>query len=309
MCSYLFKHFRLKLRECALIIVAILSFASSHAQNTATKKFQVKIQPGYFNEDFRWSIGGYNNSVYVNILSEIRWQNLSGPTVEINTQYNFWKQLYVGVNFSNSFITSGTVSDTDFGQDNRKDTLYYDSFDSNKGRITAIDITLGYPMVFLKKYLFTPFLGYVVNQQSLFLLHDFGNVVGDLKSNYEVTWQGFTGGIKCKIPLAQKIIVESKLTYNQVNYSSKANWNLIEEFKHPVSFRHSAKGFGIEPSLSFHYRVKNNIDLFLGGKTSYWTTGTGVDRLFLADGQIAITQFNGSVRKGYAIFIGTTVSF
>jgi hypothetical protein len=282
------------------------NFEVSKAQTP--QKFYVSIQPGYFNESSRWSIAGDSQGKNPNIYSEIRWKNLSGPQIATSAQYNFWKNFLVKVNIAESFITSGTVTDTDFGADNRKDTLYHDSFDSDKGLITSLIVAIGYNLKINEKISITPFVGYGLNAQSLYLLKNFGSVSGNLRSTYKTRWSGITLGFTSKIQL-RRFIIEPQLTYHQTNYTSKANWNLIENFKHPVSFRHKAIGFGIEPGLKVNFKMGKNFTVFLGGAASYWATGKGSDKLYLADGQVPVTQFNGSVRKGTSVFTGLSYSF
>jgi hypothetical protein len=297
-----------QLSSCLAGLLLVFASQIVLAQSDQRGKLVITFQPGYFQEDFRWSIAGDSQGKNPNIYSELRWKNLSGPQFALDVKYKFWKALVLQVNFSESFITSGTVTDTDFGQDNRKDTLYHDQFDSNKGSVTAFHATIGYQLK-IKRFSITPFAGYVVNAQSLYLLKDFGNVIGDLRSTYKTRWQGFTAGFNIRIPVGKKFTIEPSFVYNQTNYSSKANWNLIENFKHPVSFRHKAVGFGLEPSLNVRYMIRKKLSFLIGGYYSYWTTGKGSDRLYLMDGQIPVTQFNGAHRSSLGISLGVSYSF
>jgi hypothetical protein len=281
---------------------------SSRAQ-VANEKLQVSIKTGYFHEDFRWSIAGItSNSNYVNVLSELRWKNLRGPSIQASARYVFSNNIFILTDFSESFIIGGRNTDTDFGQSNRQDPVYFDSFNSNKGHVLGGFIAGGYQVKF-KKVALSHYIGYGAHNESLYILRDYGNVIGNLRSTYKTIWYGFTGGFDIKILVRKRFIILPNIIYHQVNYAAKANWNLIQEFKHPVSYRHSAKGFGIEPGLNVSYVLNKKISFSIGGKYSYWMTGKGKDTLYLTDNTTSITQMNGAIGKNYSVTGGVTLSF
>lgn len=287
----------------------LLFFSTQSKAQGDDKKLQVSVKSGYFHEDFHWSIAGItNNNNYVNVLSELHWKNLRGPSVQANAQYNFSNNIFIRADFSESFIVGGRNTDTDFGQNNRKDTVYFDSFESNKGHILAGLIAAGYQFKFSRVTL-SPFIGYGINNESLYILRDYGNVIGNLRSTYKPIWYGVTVGVDVKFQLSKRFAIKTNFVYHQVNYEAKANWNLIQEFKHPVSYRHSAKGFGIEPSLNVSYVLNKKISVSVGGKYSYWMTGKGKDTLYLADNTTSITQMNGAIANNYSVMGGITFSF
>jgi outer membrane protease len=293
----------------SLSVASLLMLTNTHLQAQGNdQKFSISVSPGYFQEDFRWSIAGTSQGKDPNIYSELRWQKLSGPQISGSAQYNFWKGFVLRTNFHSAFITKGNITDTDFGEDNRKDTLYHDSFDSNKGNILSGDLTAGYQIKFTENFSATPFIGYGISDQSLYILRDFGSVTGNLKSTYQTQWNGLTIGRELRIKI-KRIIIQQQLIYHQVNYSAKANWNLIEDFQHPVSFRHKAKGYGLETGINIHYRFNKIISVFADGKYSYWTTGKGTDTLYRNNGDISITQMNGAVRNNFNIALGIAFSF
>ena len=111
------------------------------------------------------------------------------------------------------------------------------------------------------------------------------------------------------MPINKKLELETQLSYYQLNYHAKANWNLIAEFQHPVSFTHSAKGYALTSKLNLSYTVTARTSLLLGGTYSYWTTGKGTDTLYLANGNINTTILNGVNRNGYGVTFGIQLTF
>jgi hypothetical protein len=297
--------FCLAASQLVLITIAV------HAQRPETEdKFLIGISSGYSREHLNWSIAGQTSaSTDVNILSELDWKKLSGISFGLDVEYNFYKRFVLLANLSALLISSGNVTDTDYGEDDRKNMLFRGEFNSNKGTTLGMNAGLGYKLMFLKTVTFTLHAGYGVEQQNLFMLGNPGNVTGDLKSTYKTIWNGMFIGYQVEVPVCHKISIQHRLTYHQVNYSAKANWNLIEEYKHPVSFKHRANGFGIVPELCVLFKMNHRMNISAGGRYGYWKTGTGTDTLYRSNGETNMTQFNGATRHGITLITGVAFSF
>jgi hypothetical protein len=293
-----------------LAAALVLFSLNAHSQNQPKNpKFNLDVSSAYYTENFNWSIAGNINDRYVNILSELRWRKIKGVQLNINGEYDFWKGLFAKGNLSKAFITSGKVSDTDFGKDNRQDTLFHDTFNSDQGNITSWATGVGYKIPIVKKYSVAPFVGYGINTQNLFVLRDYGNVTGNLKSTYDTKWKGLTMGLSFIIPVHERIKITAQSTYRQLNYSAKANWNLIEDFEHPVSFRHKAKGYGVQNSIGVQYLFNRNIAVSLNGQIGHWITGKGTDTLYRTNGEVNVTQLNRVHRNSATLGAGIQISF
>ena len=137
---------------------------------------------GVFQEDFRWSIAGDVQGGSPNILSELIWKNLNGPYADMTATWTPWKGLSLQTSIAASFITSGKVSDTDYLNDNRKNSTFRGVFDSNKGTVNAYEALAGYRIFETNKINVTAYLGYGAARASLFLIG------GPLRSSYKTTW-------------------------------------------------------------------------------------------------------------------------
>ena len=283
-----------------------------HAQDTVScftnERILVVNSIGLFNEDFKWSIAGDNfQGDPINILSELTWKDLRGTSFNSGIKWNAWKLFNIENNFSFATITSGTATDIDYNQNNRRDTVFYAPLDSDRGALLAADLTVGY--IFFKDHRFAlvPKLGYGLHYQYLYLLdHDHNQA---LKTTYDTRWNGFIFGLDGKIKVTKNFLVEVTTRYHQLKYHSKANWNLIESFEHPVSFTHEANGFCIDMGSRIRYVFTKSWSVFVSGNYSFWDTGKGVDKLYLQDGQVAYTQMNGVQRTSYGFNIGIAKSF
>ncbi|RYU91993.1 hypothetical protein EWM62_00705 [Mucilaginibacter terrigena] len=129
----------------------------------------------------------------------------------------------------------------------------------------------------------------------------------DLNSTYKATWKGPFVKASVGLGVTDRLKITGNLKYNQANYSSIADWNLIQTFQHPVSYRHTAKGFGIDGDLKLVYAICKNIAIQAGGGYYSWQTGNGIDELYLSAGGSDKTQLNKVERNGYRISAGVVL--
>src|SRR5262249_13035077 len=159
--------------------------------------------------------------------------------------------------------------------DNRRDTLFHDVFDANKGGAISYSLAIGYKIRVFGKHAIAPFIGYGNDAQLLYLLRDNGNVQGDLKSSYKTKWNGAFAGLDIRFYIDKKLAVTGQISYHATRYSAKADWNLITDFKHPVSFRHDANGYGIVTEAGLTYLASGKLSIVLTVSNGHWTTGKG----------------------------------
>ena len=93
------------------------------------------------------------------------------------------------------------------------------------------------------------------------------------------------------------------LRYSQVRYRASADWNLIREFSHPESFRHTADGYGITAQTSLLYRASDIHAIGIKGSYSRWQTGRGIDELYPATGGPEQTQLNEVRSAGWQVMV------
>jgi hypothetical protein len=297
------------------ILLIIFSQLVIHLQACAQEKvrddrWRITASAVCSSEELSWSIAGSaNQGNYVDILSELRWKNIIALGADVNVEYKIWRGLFLQSGFSKRLVINGTVTDTDYAENNRRGITFHDSFNADKGTTRDLAIALGYEFELPKNVWLAPTIGYTNKAQRLYMLRDFGNVMGNLRSTYEPTWQGVFAAIRFTIPLSKKLFLSNHLSYHQVNYTAAANWNLIQEFRHPVSFIHKAKGFGITNDLQIHYNVSRTFSILFGATYEFWKTGRGSDTLYLADGTTHTTRLNGVERKKYGVEIGVEWRF
>ncbi|MDP9079819.1 MAG: hypothetical protein M3O71_20510 [Bacteroidota bacterium] len=267
-----------------------------HGQNIE-KQLQLSLSTGHQKEDFNWSIAGNSNGQSPNVFSELKWRNVSGQDYSATLQWNVWQKfrIYGAYNWVN--VKSGSVSDIDYAADNRTQPTYNQNFSDNKGSTSGWYVGAGYTIFNSSLFSLVPYVGYGVNKQALFIVDETGQFP-DLNSDYNTQWKGPFIKVKSSLKIWRALKLAADVTYNQVKYAAQGNWNLINEFQHPVSYRHAANGYGVDAGLKLVYNITPNIGINLGYNYFNWQTGNGDDQLYLATGQVDKTQLNGVYRKG-----------
>jgi hypothetical protein len=284
----------------------MLSARSLYAQSGGNK-LQFDITDGYQRENFHWSIAGNSNGQNPNVFSELKWTKLAGQSIAAALQWNVYQKFNVYANYTRQFITSGTVYDSDYSNDNRSGNTYNEMFNAGKGHTQGWALGAGYHVINNNWLSITPYTGYGDNRQSMYLYGSENRFPG-LNSSYQSKWKGpFIKAIASLKPI-ENLKFNIDITYNQVGYNAEGNWNLITTFQHPVSYRHHANGYGLNTNGALAYAITNHIAIQAGGGYMHWQTGNGTDELYLNNGEVDKTQMNGAFRKGFRVFGGLKIS-
>jgi hypothetical protein len=282
----------------ASILMTLASRAQQTGRDTQQEVLQIGIQTGYRSENIRWSIAGNLQGQDPNIYSELIWREVNGLLCSADVRWRAYRSLEVSGHFSMVSISAGKVTDTDYHGDNRTAPSYSGYFDAGNGSLLSGDLQLGYRLALGRGITLLPALGYAADRQDLYLKPYEGNAPTNLNSTYLALWKGFLGSVTALFPLGGRWELDPSLAYHQVTFDGTADWNLIDNFQHPVSFKDHANGFGLVPALEVLYRLRRHWSICLHGSYGWWHTGVGVDNLYLSNGQTSLTQYNGARRSG-----------
>ena len=292
----------------AVSILLSLSGSCLVSGQDLEKKVQLSFSTGRQQEDFRWSIAGNNNGGDPNVLSELKWKNISGQDYSASFKWNVWRRFVIIATYNRVIVNSGSVSDMDYSADNRTAPVYAENFSDNKGYTSASSTGAGYIVFNDKLFSLVPYLGYAINTQALYLVDLTGQFPG-LNSSYTANWKGVFLKVTSSVKVMRALKFSADVTYNQVNYNADGDWNLINEFQHPVSYSHTAKGYGLNIYGWLIYNVAPHEAVDIGYGYFNWQTGNGNDLLYLASGQVDKTRLNGVLRNGYEVAGGFVFSF
>jgi len=306
------------MKFCLFLLLCFVAL-SARPQSTAVyskggdekNKVELNIYGAYHTEDFNWSIAGNSMGQNPNVLSEVKWKNIKGPGMGLDIRLNIWSPIFLKVNYQRNFIKSGKVSDTDYASDNRTNPSYQANLNSNEGFTYTYAVAGGYEFKLNQLLKLSPFAGYLKSAQHLHL-KDFNEEsdpdLKTLNSTYQANWTGPMIGIDVNLQLSNQLSLNGMVNYKQLKYKAAADWNLIDAFEHPVSFRHTANGYGTDGFLQVNFRFTPVLSVFTRGNYSYSNTGKGTDDLFLADGKQLQSQFNSATRHAAGLIAGIGLS-
>jgi hypothetical protein len=251
-----------------------------------------------------WSIAGNSQGQSPNILSELKFRSIKTVGAFSTGIIQPTKYLKVSIGYRRSSVFDGHGTDTDYKDDNRLNPTYDKPFESNTGYSNAFEVGLIWQALKLRKSTFGVSITYDSNNQQFSILNqDFKN----LNSTYAVNWKGVKAGPVVTIALNKRLGLMLAGQYYLIDYKSIANWNLIEIFRHPVSFVQDAEGNGMDGAIGLGYKLSALISLRIDGRISYVNVDKGVDRSFLRNGNEILTQFNGA--SIFDIGLQTGISF
>ncbi len=293
-----------------LKVIFLFSFIAVNAQH-GSPVMEVALSGGYETADLRWSIAGNGNGQSPNILSEVKWRVLCGPLADARIRFNLSRRLFIRGGVSKCFIKAGNATDIDYAGDDRGLPTYQAQLDADEGHLLAFWLYEGYNFLQRSRMRMAVFAGYAENREFLFLLNHAEYIPGqrNLRCTYNTSWKGVLAGLSSLYRVTSWLDITAELQYSQMNYNASADWNLIDAFQHPVSFKQQARGFDLKTSLTCAFQLKSYLSLFTSGTYRHAETGTGTDELFLESGAVQTTQFNGAFTHGKKIAIGALVQF
>lgn len=289
-----------------LLIAFILLIRTAQAQSP--KKLEAEIYTGFQHDSFNWSVAGNSSGTKPNILSELKWKGLKSQAVGMGLNWHLWRSFSLEAHVTQAFTQAGKVSYQDYQGDNRTNITYDGFFDAGRGHLNQYQAQLSYA-IRLGKHHIIPYAGYAINNQTLYLLGMVSQTGLDLTSTYQTNRKGLVTGMRATIRTGQHASLEPAFSYNWLDYHSHANWNIIRDFQHPVSFRQNAGGYGVEGSVKARFRLKPYWSVYLQGGYGYWTTDKGTDILYMGNGRTPVTQFNGAATASLSLGGGMVFGF
>ncbi len=272
---------------------------------------KINLDVGYRHDNLDWNIGSEFYGQYVNVLSELTWKDLEIYQARLGGELLTDQHIYLRGYGGYGGIFAGSNQDSDYAGSNRTLEFSRSNNSSKDGHVSDLSIGVGYrfrPVA--GRLAITPLIGYSRDQQALKMTN--GNQTisdptaypgdpadlpplgpfGGLNSSYTATWSGFWAGVDVSLNLGKKLTAAATFEYHLANYNGKANWNLRNDFAHPVSFSHDAEGDGIVLSGGIQYAATSTLSA--GVEVSYqrWSTGDGIDRTIWADGSSGDTTLN-----------------
>ncbi len=286
------------------------------------------LTQGLRTDDLDFNIAGNSAGTSPNILSELIWSNLKSYQVRLENQTTIKNRLYLKGYLSYGDIFSGGCEDADYNGDNRTWIYSRSTCDTDGYNVWDGSIGVGMHFHFLSNRLkISPLMGYSAHRQFLNITNGYqtfsnpppatasvGPITG-LDSKYETQWDGPWAGvdISLKTPVSHHCITHSTIAfsieYHRADYHAEADWNLRSTWAHPKSFEHIAKGSGVVFSMDWLMGFCENWGINMGVNYQKWSTDSGVDRTFFANGMIIDTRLNAVNWTSFTIDAGISYTF
>lgn len=298
----------------ALLLMGISICNSANAETGAS----VALELGYRMDGLEWNIAGNGYGQNPNILSELKWTDMVSYQRRVKLDL-YSDALHLFGSIAHGQVTSGDNQDSDYLFDDRQGE-FSRSNNQAGGAVSDGSIGVGYRFAAAAtqthKSFVMPMAGLALHRQDLAMSNGnqtlstadvtppLGPIPG-LNSSYDALWRGGWLGVSF---IEEDELSGWRLTldiaYHLMQYRGEADWNLREDFRHPVSFTHRANGDGLSVSFNSVRRLSENLDWMLGLDYGYWHTGHGVDTVYLAEGGIAQTRLNKVKWESVSINLG-----
>ena len=265
--------------------------------------FDLVLSADYRKDNLTWNEANANGTV--NIMSELKWENLDIAQTSAAARLNFFSDWHVRGRVGYGSIYSGSNQDSDYNGNNR--TLEFSrSNNRGGGEVRDASIGLGKTLRLLdiageNILSLSPLMGISTHQQNLTMTDGFQTLTSDgsglgpyegLNNSYDTQWQGPWVGIESVLKTGEHWSLNATAEYHWADYTAHANWNLRSNFSHPVSFVHNANGQGILLSAGVTYLVTKNSSIRLAVEEQQWHTDAGIDRTFYTDGTVGYYILN-----------------
>lgn len=265
------------------------------------------LSSGYRQDQLDWNIAGTASGTSPNVISELTWRDMDILQLKAEVTGRSPQQFYFRGALGYGMALDGENQDSDYAGDNR--TLEFSRSVNGVDGSTVIDLSgaLGYEISFgdQQQHALIPLLGYSLHLQNMRMTD--GNQAlwngvyaqmldptlpgtvplgpfSGLDSSYDSRWAGPFLGLDLLWDLREQGNAFLRLEYHWVKYHAEADWNLREDFAHPVSFEHDADGQGWVLEAGWTQPLPG--DGWVWGVSvglQRWRTGEGDTRFYLVD--------------------------
>jgi hypothetical protein len=292
------------IKHALLLKIFLCVFAV--AGTCQTQPSRISIGAGYETNNFDWSIAGNSDGQLPNILSELKFNKIASIGIFAAGSYDVTNAFTADVLYQRNRVTSGTGTDIDYSSDNRTNPTFNEAFLSNKGNLRLFKAGGNYRLLKGDKFTLAGGLHYISRSGVYYLLSD---QINDLESSYRVRLKGGELSLSAGFQASSAIEISADIGYSVSSYNGTADWNLIDVFKHPVSFAQTANAWGIVGQLQVQYLFNKHLAVSANGIINFTDISNGTDLSYLTNDTALSTRFNGGRLRSYAVNMGLQYRF
>ncbi|MBI5897293.1 MAG: hypothetical protein HZB24_15250 [Desulfobacterales bacterium] len=262
-------------------------------------------------DEMDWNIAGNAAGTNPNILSELSWSDLESQQLSLGAKAQVGRHFYGRGHVNYAWIESGRVRDSDYDGDNRTQEWSRSISKTNDDELWDVVLGGGYPFTFnQRRWLLSPMLGGSIHKQNLRITDgeqvistrpppEIGPLNSELNSLYEAFWMSVWSGIDVRYQLPAKPDEAPPMEWGLSlayhfwgDYAAEANWNLREDLRHPVSFRHEADSSGISLQAEWLIRATRYLNVNLNWNYCQWETDPGTATFYGSEGGEQVQRLN-----------------
>jgi hypothetical protein len=286
------------------------------------------VTGGYRVDDLDWNIAGDINGNNPNIISELTWDDLESYQVKFQGSLVWPGRIALRGSVNYGWIFNGKNQDSDYWGDDRTLEFSRSNNSTDDDNVWDASLAAGYPYRFGRTVIgiITPLVGYSHHEQQLNITDGYQTIAtpgetppvgpfGGLDSSYDTEWQGPWIGLDLRFKAAEIKTFAHRLEtyftyeYHWADFEATANWNLIDEFRHPKSYKHRTDGHGFVIGTGFNCVLDQSWALNFSLDYQDWSTDNGTIEFFLADGATSKQQLNEVNWTSYALMMGFSLRF
>lgn len=311
----------IKIRRIASLGTVVASLGAGPAWAVET---DWSLAAGHRNAELNWNIAGTLAGTAPNVLSELKWHDLQIAEINAAAEVRVGKHVLLRGRGGYGAVVEGKNQDSDYEGDNR--TLEF-SRSNNKGggHLAETSASLGYRLWWYDSSAghyarFIPQIGYAwrrhylnINDGRQVIPVEAAGPIPGLDSSYDAEWKGPWLGLTLDMDASERTRLTLEVEYHFVNYYAEANWNLRDDWAHPVSFVHEANGTGVVAAIAITHELSKRWSL--GGRleSQHFTTDPGIDIINSVTQSGTVqqlsTRLNEAEWQSLAVNVGVTLRF
>jgi len=247
----------LKAKLCSTLFGCIFLIINAYGQVSSSISFHSGIE----GNNLKWSIAGDMSGQNPNILSQLKFKDITSLGTQIIGEVKIKKILLIA-NAGAYRTIHGSGTDIDYSEDNQQSETYNLNFQSNTGYSQNAGFSIIYNIWKASILNFYFGVSYSSRKQKYMLTSD---EVSSLKSSYKAATNAFGPYLLMDFKLLKKLNLIYSASINKLTYSADANWNLFAIYMHPRSFAHEATGITIKNSIQISRNINSFLDLVFSG--------------------------------------------
>ncbi|MCG6908790.1 MAG: autotransporter outer membrane beta-barrel domain-containing protein [Deltaproteobacteria bacterium] len=273
-----------------------------------------------------WNIAGQKDGTNPNVLSELTWDDLVVYELSLGFSTLIKKRIRFKGYLNYGRIVDGENQDSDYQADDRREEFSRSNNDAGDGSTFDVSLGAGYALQLGTEVItFIPMAGLSLHRQNLTMTDGYQTITWDqgpslgpfsgLDSSYEAQWWGPWIGLDVTLDIdtgwkaLPQVFPHAGVEYHWAEYYAQADWNLRDDFEHPKSFEHDARGTGVRMMVGIGTQFNENWSMEFGYAQQRWSATDGIDRVFFSDGTRAETRLNEVNWKSHSLSIAVRYRF